>query len=81
MSLTHASPEAREDFDEFTSDLWSRLDAGHLAYGDASFLVPKERVCIELMQELSDVCGWSFILWRRLKKLREKVQQLGASDV
>jgi len=50
--------------------LRERLEAGARSYGDASFRREPAELAGEIEQELLDVCGWAFVLWRRLGRLR-----------
>jgi hypothetical protein len=63
----------------------ARLDAGARQYGDASFARPAPELVGELEAEALDLCGWSYVLWSRLRALRaaadaaERGQQGGAA--
>jgi hypothetical protein len=50
--------------------LRERLEAGARSYGDASFRREPAELAGEIEQELLDVCGWAFVLWCRLGRLR-----------
>ena len=54
----------------------ARLEAGRKEYGDRSFERKGEELIDEIIEELADVCGWSYILFDRLQKLREKIAKL-----
>ena len=54
----------------------ARLEAGRQEYGDRSFERKGEELIDEIIEELADVCGWSYILFDRLQKLREKIAKL-----
>lgn len=45
-----------------------------MIYGDRSFHLPPAELAREIEQELLDLCAWSFILWCRLRALRERVR-------
>jgi hypothetical protein len=49
---------------------------GRLQYGDRSFSHEPSKLVKEIREELLDICGWSFILCRRLDKLNEKFESL-----
>ncbi len=69
-------------FSEFAARVAKRLDAGKREYGDSSFRRPRAELLDEVQEELLDVCGWSYILWIRLERLRAKLAQVepGACD-
>lgn len=58
---------------EFTAAAASRLEAGRKDYGDRSFSLPPAELAREVEEELLDVAAWSFILWARIRALREAV--------
>lgn len=60
---------------EFYAQLHHRLRRGMEEYGDTSFLRPCEELIDELSQEALDLSGWSFILWCRLRKLRDALRE------
>ena len=49
----------------------ARLEAGRRDYGDRSFSRPPEELAREVEEELFDVAAWSFILWTRIRTIRE----------
>jgi len=65
--------------DRFVTRLRARLNAGAREYGSTTFERPAAELIDEIQQELEDVCGWSFLLWVRLDRLREHVARLGAA--
>jgi len=76
MGLSHKDENSVKDFGTFIAELAKRLDKGHQDYGDASFRRPMDELCDEIGQELMDVCGWSFIQWRRLRELKKEINRL-----
>ena len=50
----------------------ARLEAGRQEYGDRSFERKGEELIDEIIEELADVCGWSYILFDRLQKTTGK---------
>jgi len=58
-------------FADFTLAIEKRLDAGAREYGDKSFGRDPAALLSEIEQELMDVCGWSYVLHRRVVTLRE----------
>lgn len=69
-SLTNHSAW-RHEFSTFLSKLELKVERGALDYGDRSFELPPDRLFEELEAELLDICGWGFVLWVRLQKMRE----------
>ena len=55
----------------FVAEASSRLEAGRAAYGDRSFSLPPAELAREVEEELLDVAAWSFILWTRIRAIRE----------
>lgn len=57
--------------DHFIEALRARLDAGRREYGPQSFTRSPVELRGEIEEELLDVAGWAFVLWARMRKLRE----------
>ena len=62
-------------FDTFASMVAQRLEQGRRQYGDQSFARPPAELAAEIEEELADVCGWAFVLWTRVRRLRERVEK------
>jgi hypothetical protein len=62
-------PKLRRDWRTFTRAVESRLEAGAREYGDASLRAAPARLAGEIDEELLDVMGWGFLLWRRVRAL------------
>jgi hypothetical protein len=62
--------ELRRQFADFIGRVHGRLEAGAEQYGEASFRRPVGELAGEIEEELLDVCGWAFILWTRVRRLR-----------
>lgn len=61
-------PNHRPTFMQFGEAVAERLRMGSAVYGDRSF----ERASVDLVdEELEDVAGWAFILWTRLRRVRD----------
>ena len=69
--MTPKSDEALAGFPEFMATIRQRLEVGRIQYGDASFDRPEAELIGEIEQELEDVCGWAFVLWTRLRKIKK----------
>ncbi len=61
------------DWQRFAAAVEKRLRAGQRAYGDASLSAHPRALLDEVAEELEDVCGWSFMLWLRLRALRKRL--------
>lgn len=61
-----------ESWQEFMEAVRLRMEKGRQTYGDASFSRTPLELAGEVEEELLDVCGWSFILWSRLRVLVER---------
>jgi hypothetical protein len=69
-----------EGWPAFAAELYARLVEGRRTYGEASLRRPPGELVGEIRQELLDVCGWSFILARRLELLgqaRRRARSIG----
>lgn len=60
-----------DHFEAFAAAVAARLEQGAKMYCDRSFALPADVLAGEVEQELLDVCAWSFILWCRVRALRE----------
>jgi hypothetical protein len=58
-----------ETWPEFMARVHTRMQAGAKEYGAVSFIRDPVDLAGEIEQELLDVCGWSFILWHRLRAI------------
>jgi hypothetical protein len=65
-----SSRDTLDDFAAFAAEARKRLDAGRVAYGDASFSKAPAELVAELQQEALDLAGWGFVLWSRLERMR-----------
>lgn len=66
----------QELWPEFEEVMKSRLQAGHLNYGDGSFDRPPNELLEELAQEALDIVGWGFILWARIRKAQQLAESV-----
>ena len=71
-----AAADPLDSFEAFAAAVRARLDAGRAAYGDRSFDAPPSALAAELEAEALDIAGWGFILWARLRRLREAAARL-----
>ena len=72
------------ELEQFIACLRRRLEAGSRTYGNRSFERPIAELIDEVMDEAVDICGWSFLGWVRLARLRDRVveleQRMGGRD-
>lgn len=62
------------DLAEFVAAIEARLEIGEREYADRpASSRPLDELLDEINQELVDVAGWSFLLWRRIEALRERL--------
>lgn len=60
----------------FASCVALRLEAGAREYGERSFSRAPAELVAELQAEALDLAGWGFILWCRLQRMREALEDL-----
>ena len=63
-----------EDWPQFMEAVRVRMERGRETYGDKSFLRAPDELAGEVEEELLDVAGWSFVLWNRIRELRNKIK-------
>jgi len=69
-------PKYKTVFQEFIDGINMRMQAGFEEYGDTSFDRPMIELVREIKEELFDICGWSVILFEKLKRLEEKIGEV-----
>ncbi len=76
--MADTAPEAkwRAHWPDFLAEIEKRLDAGHQEYGDGSFDRPTDDLVAELMEEALDLPGWAFVMWVRLREMRDKAREI-----
>lgn len=70
-------PEHSQAFGAFVAALAGRLEAGRVAYGNASFTRDPAELVGELQQEALDLAGWGYILFCRLEAMRDALSEPG----
>lgn len=63
------------EFGHFIDEVYKRLKKGAIEYGDDSFDRPIEDLIGEIEQECLDLAGWGFVLWVRLRRVRERLHE------
>jgi hypothetical protein len=70
----------KNDFPVWIENQYSRLKGGRDNYGDESFRKDPISSILEVMGELEDVSGWSFLLWCRCRRLIENMEAASDKD-
>jgi hypothetical protein len=52
-----------------------RFEKGAVAYGDKSFSQEPGELVRQIDEEIVDICGWSFVLHTRVRRLVEAVEE------
>lgn len=60
---------------EFADKIEKRLEVGAEEYGDKSFSNPAIKTIDDILEELMDVVGWTFILSVRVNDLRSQLEE------
>lgn len=63
-----------KDFRLFADFVLSRLEAGREEYGDQSFGTPMNMTLEEIEEECLDICGWGYILWLKVYRMRRALE-------
>lgn len=69
-----SEPKYRSVFPEFVKRLEQRMEQGFKEYGDKSFDRSPKELLEEIEEELLDICGWSVVLYKRIKDLQKKME-------
>lgn len=56
----------------------AKVTRGGIEHGDKSFELRCGDVVEEVLDELADVCGWSFVLHERLRRMQDTLERLDA---
>ena len=70
---TGADTDPLADWPAFVDRAGRRLAAGRRTYGDRSFARPPRELVREVEEDLLDVAAWAYILWYRVRALRDRV--------
>ena len=60
----------------FWQRVTNRVKQGERDYGNHSFGSSSLTLVEEVQQELEDICGWGYILWHRMEKLKKHLAKL-----
>lgn len=63
------------DFPRYIDQLRLKLEKGKRDYGDSSLSLSPDRLIAELQAEALDFSGWGFLLWLKLERMRQKLQE------
>jgi len=69
----HPHPDPLREFTVFTSRVLDRLHQGQQRYGEVGFTWEPSKLIGEIEEELFDVMGYGYILWCRLKSLKQSL--------
>lgn len=64
------------DFIDFAAELQSRLRKGADEYENKSFSAHPITLLREIEEELLDVANWSFILFKRIRKIKKEIEKV-----
>jgi hypothetical protein len=70
------TPEDRASLAEFFQRISERQEQAASEYGDTAKTRPASELFDEVAEELLDVCGWSFWLWRRVQTCAERLREV-----
>ncbi len=73
LNLIREANEEADRRDAFVAALVERLDHGAREYGQRSFQREPADLAGELEQEALDIAGWGYILWCRIRALKERL--------
>jgi len=65
-----------ENLDAFFRRVRERMDVGRVEYGDRSFASDPLSLVNEIQEEILDIAGWSYVLYCRMERVREKNSEL-----
>lgn len=57
----------------FMDRVHRKMIRGQAEFEDRSFSYDPIRLLNEIQDELVDVCGWSYTLWRRLEDMKDEI--------
>ncbi len=57
------------DWPEFARAVYGRLCKGAEQYRNTSLELGPQRLLAELLEEIEDICGWSFLVWLRVRDM------------
>lgn len=66
----------KNKFPVFFEEIRKALIGGATTYGDRSFTLTIDNLLSEVEKELVDISGWSFVLWCRIRELRNQVNKV-----
>ena len=71
--------EKLSEFPTFMNHVMERLKKGAHEYGEQSFAKSPMELAEEIDEEIYDINGWSFVLWRRMDRVKAKIAALNRS--
>lgn len=64
------------DYKRYFEELEARLEAGAKEYGDDSFKKSTLKLIGEIQEEILDIAGWGYILWKKLEDLKLNAKKI-----
>ena len=71
--MSHFNPE----FNDFMARIQQRIETAEQTYGDRSLHDTTIHLLSELEEEVLDIAGWGFFLWKRMQVMRDKFKRIG----
>lgn len=71
-------PDPLDAFPRFAREALGRLDAGRRRYADRNLQAHPADLLAELEEECLDLAGWGFVLWTRVRQLRDAAEAAAA---
>ena len=69
-------PRWKEEWPEFSEAVQKKLQAGFEEHSDWSFARTPEDLADEVIEEMLDICGWTLILYVRMKNLKRHIEEI-----
>lgn len=74
--MNRAKRDPLDGWPAFAARVRGRLEAGRAAYADESFSKEPDELLGELQQEAMDLAGWGFVLFTRIERMREAIENI-----
>jgi hypothetical protein len=66
----------RKLLEEFFARIRGRMEKGNDSYQDRSFSADLIKLANEVQEEVLDIAGWGFILWRRIENTKDQLTRI-----
>jgi hypothetical protein len=74
--VTESEPRWERVWPEFSERLKAKLAKGYEEHSDWSFGIMPEVLLEEIVEEVLDICGWSLVLYSRLRAIEPVIDDL-----